>query len=206
MLYIKRLILIMSVILVLVGCANVEEIGTFYDSLKVGKFSGELNVQWYDFDKFVYIPSETKPLTFTRYNGETIIPGKMFTDGGSIPYPLRAFKQYSPWGYAPAYLIHDWLYNQNRCGSTQYEFVETSRILAEAIKTLMETYQVKQSTGKYEYKVASMSNLMLKDETILYSIYVAVSSKAALDSFNSTCQKPRTLIENPIQSYTIEFK
>ena len=203
----KYIVLFLLVVFVLSGCTQIDQIDTFYSSLKVGKFSGEVNVQWIDFDKFVFTPSLDKPFTFTRYNGETIIPQKMFTDGGSIPYPLRAFKQYSPWGYAPAYIIHDWLYTQKRCGlEGTYTFEETSRILAEAVKTLMETYQVKGSTGKYEYNIAAMSDLVLKDETVLYSIYVAVSSKAAIESWNNECVKPRSFVGIPLQSYSLTFE
>ena len=207
-----KLMIIVSVIIVSIvgftGCTTLTtDVDTFYNDLKVGKFSGELQVQWIDFDKFVFTPSTDKPFTFTRYNGETIIPQKMLTDGGSIPYPLRAFKQYSPWGYAPAYLIHDWLYNQHRCNlGLKYTFEETSQILAEAIKTLMEEYKIDEYNKSYEYSLASSSQLLLKDPTILYSIYIAVSSKAGLDSFNNECQKARVITNNPIQSYTLKFK
>lgn len=32
----------------------------------------------------------------------------MFTDGGSIPVQF-GLKNYSPWGYGPAFIVHDWL-------------------------------------------------------------------------------------------------
>jgi hypothetical protein len=45
----------------------------------------------------------------------------MYTDGGSIPQPLRAIKVYSPWGYAPAFLVHDWLFAIKQCKRPGYE-------------------------------------------------------------------------------------
>jgi hypothetical protein len=44
----------------------------------------------------------------------------MYTDGGSIPQPLRAIKVYSPWGYAPAFLVHNWLFAIKQCERPGY--------------------------------------------------------------------------------------
>ena len=81
----------------------------------------------------------------------------MYTDGGSIPRIAQAFNGFSPWGYAPAYMIHDWLLsdvivwlmaNQAR-GSTRYAMstsTNSATILAESIQALVASNQVKPMT------------------------------------------------------------
>src|SRR5262249_9096204 len=90
--------------------------GASYEDFHVGSLKGKLIVQWWERDKFVFLPDKDDPLTFKRSDGETITPGRMFTDGGSIPRPLWIFRQYSPWGYAPAFIVHDWLFHMKQCG------------------------------------------------------------------------------------------
>ena len=75
-----------------------------YRDTKSGSFRGVLDVRWVKNDFFIFIPSKTDPLTFTRSNGKPIQPGIMYTDGGSIPQFLWGVEGYSPWGYAPAYI------------------------------------------------------------------------------------------------------
>jgi len=108
--------------LVLAGCASVDP---DYASLMAGHFKGSLVVVWVGEGggpgdgRFLYVPDPDDPLTFKRNDpkapGAVIRPGIMYTDGGSIPKIAQAFRGFSPWGYAPAYMIHDWLFVARHC-------------------------------------------------------------------------------------------
>lgn len=105
----------------------------------------------------MFVPDPQSPLTFTRLGrrgpGAEIRPGLMYTDGGSIPRLAQVFRGFSPWGYAPSYMVHDWLFIARHClrdGLASAEqrkmadvtFEESAAILGEAIKTLVETRRV----------------------------------------------------------------
>jgi hypothetical protein len=148
---------------------------------------------------FVFTPDKEKPLTFVRYNQETIQPGKMMTDGGSIPRPLWVLRNYSPWGYAPAFIVHDWLFAVKHCGykeNKNYSFEETAVILSEVMKTLM-------LDPKYNFE----------DKLSLYAIYEAVRSPIAHEIWeNGNCiPPPGTAGQPPLApgkvriTYSIEF-
>lgn len=143
------------------GCATIP-----YDSLKLGKFSGSVVVVWVGEGGssgdglFVFVPDPENPLTFRRENGRApgavIRPQIMYTDGGSIPRVAQVFEGFSPWGYAPAYMIHDWLFTARHClidgvKSLEYEqlkdvnFEESAKILGEAILALVEAKKVKRA-------------------------------------------------------------
>lgn len=142
------------------GCASHH-----YSRVEPGSLSGKLVVQWYKYNRFIFIPDNDEPLTFTRSNGRTITPGQMYTDGGSIPRPLWAIKNYSPWGYAPAFMVHDWLFVMQYCkynGYEDYNVDVAAWIMSEVIKTLMEDPD---HGGKNEF--------------VLYSMYIAVRSPIA---------------------------
>lgn len=113
--------------------------GLTYSEFPVGRFEGEPHLVWIGPDRFRHEPRTENAFCFIRHNGECIQPGKMETDGGSIPRPLWPFKDLSPWGYAPAFLIHDWLFDQHHSGSTTLSFEEVRDILMEGIRTLMES-------------------------------------------------------------------
>lgn len=135
-----------------------------YESFKTGRLKGKLIVQWLAPDEFLFLPDKDSPLTFTRSNGDTITPGRMFTDGGSIPRPLWIFRNYSPWGYAPAFIVHDWLFHAHHCklaGFDNYTHESAADVLAEVMKTMMET------------KVVDRAELSL------LSIHAAVDSRVA---------------------------
>lgn len=138
----------------LFGCGPIS-----YEDAPAGKFTGELVVLWLDdgdddfgSGRFVYVPRPDAPLRFeraARSDYPIIQPEVMYTDGGTIPRFGQAFKGFNPWGYAPAYMVHDWLFVAQRCiadpngtpseGELRMEgmeFLESARIMAEAIKTL----------------------------------------------------------------------
>lgn len=63
----------------------------------------------------------------------------MFTDGGSIPRALWSVKDFSPWTYCPAFLIHDWLFDLHHCGLDTRSFETVRDNMLEGVCTLMET-------------------------------------------------------------------
>ncbi|MDZ4312881.1 MAG: hypothetical protein U1A24_20230 [Cypionkella sp.] len=144
--------------LTLTACGSVD-----YDDAPVGRLSGTVLVMWVGETeagegdgRFVYVPSAT-PLRFERTNPsatlKTIQPEMMYTDGGSIPALAQVFKGFSPWGYAPAYIVHDWLFVARKCVNdnsanpdqaavAQMPFGESATVAAEVIKTLIDTNTV----------------------------------------------------------------
>jgi len=112
-----------------------------YRNTTQAKFTGALDVRWVSSDYFLFLPNKEEPLTLLRANGTKIQPGPMFTDGGSIPRFLWGVKGYSPWGYAPAYIVHDWLFEAKHCGhkpDSTYTFDDSVNVMAEALKAVME--------------------------------------------------------------------
>lgn len=170
-----RFALTLALITQLIACT-----GPRYSDVAQGELKGRLFVEWIDEDRFVFRPDAANPLTFTRGNREAIVPGLMVTDGGSIPRVFRGLKNYSPWGYAPGYIVHDWLFHLHVCnlpGHDRYSFEETAMILAEIIKTLMEH--------------PDPSKRMERDEGTLFAIHAAVSSPFAREVWNgNACRMP----------------
>jgi hypothetical protein len=156
-----------------------------YQHTATGSFTGKLDVRWIEPDRFIYVPNTENPLRFTTSHGIVIQPDKMYTDGGSIPRLFWNIPGYSPWGYAPAYIIHDWLFEAHHCELTEYRdvsFEDSARELAEGIKTLME------------------SGTAPRDETTLWAIYEAVLSpvaKAVWDQSNA-CDQPKVSVDRAI--------
>jgi hypothetical protein len=158
----------LSLICVVLGYRPVS--AETYDSFRAGTLSGKLIVQWIEPDKFIFLPDKDVPLTFVRSNGDKIVPGRMVTDGGSIPRPLWILRSYSPWGYAPAFIIHDWLFAMKQCrldGYARYDHEQAATVLAEVMKTMMELKKVE------------------TDRLTLLSMYAAVNSSIAEDLWNS---------------------
>jgi hypothetical protein len=121
--------------ILLSGCA-----GMHFDRTQEGTLKGKLLVEWIDPDQFIFTPDKDSPLTFTRKNGQSFAPGKMYTDGGSIPRPLWAIRSYSPWGYAPAFIFHDWLFEVKHCKYSGYESLtveDAALVMSEVMKTMM---------------------------------------------------------------------
>ncbi|AUQ49037.1 hypothetical protein PhaeoP83_00731 [Phaeobacter inhibens] len=108
--------------------------------------------------KFIYVPVPGDELTLQRRNPNATVsqikPGAIYTDGGSIPRAAQVFKGFSPWGYAPAYMVHDWLFVAKKCVTDgaatpaevpigRMDFIESAEVLGEAIKGLIEAKRVK---------------------------------------------------------------
>lgn len=121
----------------------------FYNRVDgAGMIRGRPRVDWVRPDKFVYLRQENGGFSFQRSNGEVITPGDIETDGGSIPRALWSKEGFSPWTYAPAYLVHDWLYEAHRRGEPggvsesgeplYYTKDQADWIMVEIIKAQME--------------------------------------------------------------------
>jgi hypothetical protein len=152
----------------------------FYAKLGVGKFNGRPLVSWNGMDDFVFIPDQKQPFSYVTSEGRTIAPGVMQTDGGSIPRILRGLKKFSSWGYAPAFMVHDWLFTAKKCRfapDTDWTFPQSALIMAEAMKTLMEV-------GFHDYEGHLIK--LEKTEDTLYLMYQAVNSFIAEDLWNDT--------------------
>lgn len=163
------------------GCLDLIY-GWSYDQTKAGELTGTIRIRWVGQDKFVYEPDAEDPLTFKRADGTTIKPESMYTDGGSIPQGLRVIKAYSPWGYAPAFIVHDWLFAMKQCKYPGYEKLtleDAANVMAEAMKTLME----KPDFGGV-------------NKLVHYSMYQGVLSSSARDYWdNGPCDKPGAIMK-----------
>lgn len=143
----RALALISALAALLTSCSSRQ----FYDKVTPGRIIGSPFVRWEQPNRFELENNAVKPFAFLRSNGEIIRPRPIKTDGGSIPRALWNRRGFSPWTYAPGYLIHDWLYEANRRkvaagmmpdGTPLYYDKEKSDwILAEVIKTQMESEQ-----------------------------------------------------------------
>ena len=78
-----------------------------------------------------------------------IVPETMYTDGGSIPQIFWSIPGLSPWGFGPAYIIHDWIFLVHRCQRPAppevqaITFEQSAQILAEVGKSLVEAGLIK---------------------------------------------------------------
>jgi hypothetical protein len=115
----------------------------------------------------------------------------MYTDGGSIPRPLWAFRGYSPWGYAPAFIVHDWLFEMKHChlpGSEKLTAEDAATIMSEIMKTMMEQ--------------------SIPDKFTLYAMYEAVRSPIAIKVWETgkCVEAPDGILQaTPKMQYTLEF-
>jgi len=173
----KLLVLALGVVTLLpAGCTD-WLYGRHYDATEPGELKGRLVVEWIDQDKFLFLPDATNPLVFRRKNDEVIEPRRMYTDGGSIPAALRSIKSYSPWGYAPAFIVHDWLFVMHHCkvpGHENIDLEKAATIMSEVMKTVMEN-------PKYG----------APNKLVHYSMYEAVRSKSAQEYWDQgECDTP----------------
>lgn len=147
------------------GCAQ-----RHYDRVEPGELHGKLIVEWMEPDRFLFRPDQQNPLTFERQSGQVITPQAMVTDGGSIPRPLWVLRNYSPWGYGPAFIVHDWLFYQQDCqlpGADEWTLEEAALVMSEVMKTMMES-------PDFDYG----------DKFTVYSMYKAVQTPPARAAWN----------------------
>ncbi|WP_105433020.1 DUF1353 domain-containing protein [Neorhizobium sp. T6_25] len=153
-------------------------LGIDYDAIPVGTFENisGIRLSWIGPDSFLFHHTPSEAFRFVRRNGEIIVPENMFTDGGTIPKLLWQFHGLSPWGYAPAFLVHDWEFEAHHCGLSPKSFEEARDTLTEGIKTLMEM------------------GLCEKSPLILSTIYEGVNSFVARriwDRIPPSCTLPK---------------
>ena len=162
-----------------------------YNNTRSGHFEGLPNISWNGmFDdgtpKFIYHENAGGGFRFVRHDGRAIEPRAMDTDGGSIPRILHGLTRFDPWGYAPGYMVHDWIFVAHKCNHApddDISFEDSATILAECIKTQMEI-------GFTDFDGNSVR--FEKDEDTMYLIYKAVSSSIARniwdDPASTTCR------------------
>jgi hypothetical protein len=177
-----RFVMLVTICLLLINCASIDT-----RSIQIGRFEGKVNLQWKAPNCFLYTPDPDDPLIFYRANGQKIMPQAMYTDGGSIPRLLWNTPNLSPWDFAPAYLIHDWIFEQHHCfpDNQRFVFKDSAIILAEAVKTMIE------------------SGCVQSDDRFVKLIYDSVNSSFARKLWdNGQCYLPQQLQETNIQTST----
>lgn len=142
----------------------------FYASLKTGKIEGAPIVTWNGPDTFIFQQDAKHPFRYTTSSGRVITPGLMETDGGSVPRALRGLMRFSSWGYAPAFIVHDWIFCAKKCAiapDNDFTLDRAGLVMAEIIKTLMDV--------GYTNFDGAMTKLEKAEDT-LYVQYQAVVS------------------------------
>lgn len=164
---------LLAVLALFTGCASAK-----YAKVPKGEVGGRLPIEWVGADKFIYRPDPEKPFYFKRANGEVIQPKRMYTDGGSIPRQLWSLRGYSPWGYGPAFIAHDWLFDAHHCNlpeAKSHNVFTAADVLAEVMKTLMEADNAQ----------------VIKSASLLYTIDGAVRTPIAQKLWNEgKCVEP----------------
>ncbi|MEL6624974.1 MAG: hypothetical protein AAFQ83_24560 [Bacteroidota bacterium] len=143
-------------------------LGESVEEFKVGAFENldSIRLKWIRPDWFEFIPVKEAPFAFVRHTGERIVPGRMYTDGGSIPRPFWVNENLSPWTYGPAFLIHDWEFDVHHCKMSDKSFEEVRDTMMEAIHTLI------------QMELSPMSDLAFR------AIYVGIDSQIAREMWN----------------------
>lgn len=116
-------------------------------------------------------------------DGRTVQPQTMYTDGGSIPRFFWSVPDMGPWDFAPSFIIHDWLFEQQHCQLGDYKdytFDQSAEILAEAIRT-------------------QMVHSPHQDPTALWLIYQGVKTPIAKTLWESgKCKAPPNRLPPPV--------
>ncbi|TIO09591.1 hypothetical protein [Mesorhizobium sp.] len=175
----------------LVSCASPS-----IDLKDSGKISGNLMIFWVGEDRFVYYPYNGDPLTYhlpeklrQDLSVSTIRPGLHYTDGGSIPPLVRGLAGLSPWGYGPAYIVHDWLFAAHHCLFTGQPGALDPRDEDEAKTVSRVTF--KQSADLLAGVISALikQNVVPKREAAPSAIYTAVDSVVAKNLWDKTDPK-----------------
>ena len=152
-----------------------------FQDFPIGRFERleSIRLNWVKPDWFKFIPPSVEPFRFVRANGEVITPRHMFTDGGSIPRFAQAHSSLSPWGYAPAYLIHDWEFDAHHAGLSDKSFEAVRDTMMEGLHTLLSNGITEMSWGVFN------------------TIYLAINSWKAREIWgrtNALSPLPSTLV------------
>ena len=146
-----------------VGGRQAEALIGNWSRYQTGTFENldRIRLRWSQPDLFELVPRQTEPFAFIRPNGERIEPTNFFTDGGSIPRFVGTLNgRLTPWGYGPAYLIHDWEFDRHHCGARK-SFNAVRDTLMEALKTLMTTV-VPRNRVAFDLIFAGVSSVVAK--------------------------------------------
>lgn len=187
----RRFATICLLTILLTACAT-----RHYERVSPGKsLKGTVVVEWMEPDRFLFTPKESNPLIFTRSNDQTIQPQKMLTDGGSIPRPLWTLRNYSPWGFGPAFIVHDWLFHMQDCdipGFENWTIEEAALVMSEVMKTMMES-----------------PDFGYGDKTTVYLMYKAVQTAPAREAWTDhSCEEPPSVAAaewRPSQRFEVTF-
>src|SRR3954453_4582209 len=127
---------------------EIETASSLYDGYRTGQYRNLDRMRgrwvapgskWDGPDLFEFIPKKQDAFQFVPPGGDPIVPRNMITDVGSIPRAFGLFfRGLSPWGYAPAYLVHDWEFELHHCNRTPKNFDEVRDTMMQGVKTLME--------------------------------------------------------------------
>lgn len=145
-----------ALVVTLSGCMSLP-----YRQTAAARFTGALDVRWVAADQFLFMPNPDEPLTLLRRAAAPIRPGPMLTDGGSIPRFLWGVKGFSPWGYAPAYIVHDWVFQAHHCGvqpDGALSFEDSVAVMAESLKAVMEASPEVRNDFVFESVVNSVAS------------------------------------------------
>lgn len=181
----KRTI-VRAVLAVLLTICVAACVAVSYNGTTPGQLHGQLLVVWVGEDKFVYWPDTRDPLIYSlapalsqKLGITTIRPGLMYTDGGSIPRPLRAFEGFSPWGYGPAYILHDWVFAAHHCivqgkpdpndpieydKIRRFAFEDSAELLAEVMKTLMVNKRVRTNPEAFDLISFGVESIVARNQ------------------------------------------
>jgi len=187
---IRRGLAAISAALLLASCTTAK-----LDPNDPGLVSGYLMVFWVGEDKFVYYPFYDDPLVFKLPRSmaqklgsdvTTIRPGAIYTDGGSIPSAVRGWAGLSPWGYGPAYIVHDWLFVAHHCIVTDQVALHDKRDLAEVDKVRNVDFQMSADMLAAVIDALVRQNLVPKRDFAPGAIYTAVESGIARSLWDTT--------------------
>ncbi|WP_226575512.1 DUF1353 domain-containing protein [Acuticoccus sediminis] len=131
--------------------SEITETAVFFvwDEYGRGQFSNidKIFLRWVDSELVEYSPHPDTPFSFTDSSGTTVTPGRMLTDGGTIPPFATGISGIRRWSYGPAFIVHDWEYSLRHCdrlpAGRDREHVD--RTMMEGVKTLMLDGAVPQS-------------------------------------------------------------
>lgn len=98
----------------------------------------------------------------------------MYTDGGSIPKVAQAIPGLSPWGYGPAYLVHDWAFELHHChragrlrpdqrATDDMGFEDSVRLLAQAMHALERAGRIRPGTRAPSLITAAVGSGIARD-------------------------------------------
>jgi len=117
----------------------------------------------------------------------------MYTDGGSIPRAFWVFRNYSPWGYGPAFIIHDWLFHMQNCKLGEYQ----DYTLKDAATAMSEVMRILMETPDFNYG----------SKTSMYLMYEAVQTAPAREAWDhGKCITPDILSVDRVPDATIVIR